>query len=200
MLRRYLLYLTGRPEAAEDLTQETFLQAWRSLDTFAEGAPLRPWLHRIAHREFLQALRARRPEAPLEAIPEPYEPRAVNLTEAVELRAMLEKLPIEEREIVVLHYLEGYQYSEIGRITGAPVGRVRQRLFEARERLRRELGEGDLIYLNEPLAPMRQWNWLPLDQMHALETRLVRGGVGHWASGVGEVGPKAQRPMPNAAS
>ena len=62
---RYLLYLTGHPQAAEDLTQETFLQAWRSLATFDESASLRPWLHRIAHREFLQALRRQR-RAPAE--------------------------------------------------------------------------------------------------------------------------------------
>src|SRR5438034_2873312 len=55
---RYLLYLTGRPEAAEDLAQETFLQVWRRLETFEGRAPLRLWLHRIAHREFLQALRS----------------------------------------------------------------------------------------------------------------------------------------------
>src|SRR3989442_1350753 len=67
---RYLLYLTGRPEAAEDLTQETFLQAWRRLDTFDEGAPLRPWLHRIAHREFLQSLRKQRPHSSLEDVVE----------------------------------------------------------------------------------------------------------------------------------
>src|ERR1041384_2491697 len=54
---RYLLYLTGSPEAAEDLAQETFLQAWRGLGTFDGRATLRTWLHRIAHREFLQALR-----------------------------------------------------------------------------------------------------------------------------------------------
>src|SRR5205809_5320632 len=48
---RYLLYLTGRADAAEDLTQETFLQAWRRLETFEGRSPLRPWLHRIAHRE-----------------------------------------------------------------------------------------------------------------------------------------------------
>src|SRR5690349_2462366 len=50
---RYLLYLTGSPEAAEDLTQETFLQAWRRLESFEGRAALRTWLHRIAHREFL---------------------------------------------------------------------------------------------------------------------------------------------------
>src|SRR5260370_540879 len=61
---RYLLYLTRRPEVAEDLTQETFLQAWRSRGTFDESASLRPWPQRIAHREFLQLLRwhRRQPE------------------------------------------------------------------------------------------------------------------------------------------
>src|SRR6266851_2944018 len=54
---RYLLYLTGSPEAAEDLTQETFLQAWRRLESFEGRAALRTWLHRIAHRELLQAVR-----------------------------------------------------------------------------------------------------------------------------------------------
>src|SRR5437870_2410920 len=44
---RYLLLLTGRPESAEDLAQETFLQAWRRLDRFEGRAPLRVWLHRI---------------------------------------------------------------------------------------------------------------------------------------------------------
>src|SRR5205809_7379196 len=63
---RYLLYLTGRPEAAEDLTQETFLQAWRHLDQFLGRAPLRAWLHAIAHRQFLRFLRRRREEASLE--------------------------------------------------------------------------------------------------------------------------------------
>jgi RNA polymerase sigma-70 factor (ECF subfamily) len=183
---RYLLYLTGRPEMAEDLTQETFLQAWRRLDTFDLSACLRPWLHRIAHREFLQALRSRRPETPLEEIAELREPQAAELAEAVELRMVLEKLPVEEREMVVLHYLEGYQYDEIARIVGAPVGRVRHRLTEARSRLQQELGEGDLTYLNEPAGLFRQWAWLPLDQMHALEARLGASTLSAGPGGAGE--------------
>src|SRR5437016_9616445 len=67
---RYLLYLTGQPQAAEDLTQETFLHAWRGLDRFEGRASLRLWLHRIAHREFLQGLRRQRPQTSLEEIPE----------------------------------------------------------------------------------------------------------------------------------
>src|SRR5689334_8371024 len=57
---RYLLYLTGRREMAEDLTQEAFLQAWRYLDRFVVRGSLGAWLHRIAHREFLQAVRSQR--------------------------------------------------------------------------------------------------------------------------------------------
>jgi RNA polymerase sigma-70 factor (ECF subfamily) len=138
---RYLLYLTGQPETADDLTQETFVQAWRSLNSLDDHAHLRPWLHRIAHREFLQALRSRHACASLDEIPELPEPRAAAQTSAVELRQVITRLPLEEREVVVLHYLEGYSYDEIAGILGAPVGRVRQRLVEARARLRRELDD-----------------------------------------------------------
>src|SRR5438876_778982 len=65
---RYLFYLTGRREAAEDLAQQTFVQAWRSLETFEGRSQLRTWLHRIAHREFLQSLRSQRPQLSLEEV------------------------------------------------------------------------------------------------------------------------------------
>ena len=138
---RYLLYLSGSRETAEDLTQETFVQAWRSLGALENGARLRPWLYRIAHREFLQAVRAQAPVASLEEVPAGCEPRAVDETKAIELRAILAALPIEEREMVVLHYLEGYNSEEIARIMGVPAGTVRYRLSEARVRLRRELSD-----------------------------------------------------------
>src|SRR5205809_5998493 len=109
---RFLLCRTGRPEAAADLTQETFVQAWRSLNTYDAGQPLRPWLLRIAYREFLQALRRERPLTSLELLAELPEAHAADLTEAVELREVIDRLPIEEREVVVLHYLEGYHCEE----------------------------------------------------------------------------------------
>jgi RNA polymerase sigma factor (sigma-70 family) len=188
----YLLYLTGRRETAEDLAQETFLQAWRRLETFDNRRPLRPWLHRIAHREFLQALRSRRSELSLEAIPEVAAPHRSDPAEAMELRAVLAVLPPDLREVLVLHYLEGHSYQEIAQIVAAPVTVVKHRLTAARAGLQRLLGEGDLPYLNEPSVPMRQWAWLPLDQMYALETRL-HGAVGRWA-----FGPVSQRPTPRS--
>src|SRR5713101_2786040 len=117
---RYLLYLTDSPDAAEDLTQETFLEAWRRLHTFESRSALRTWLHRIAHREFLQSRRSQR-LAPgygaqvgeqavvsLETVGEVLEPRSTGLAETIELRVILANLPTEERETLVLHYLEGY--------------------------------------------------------------------------------------------
>jgi RNA polymerase sigma-70 factor (ECF subfamily) len=199
---RYLLVLTGSRDSAEDLTQETFLQAWRRLDTFEGRSALRTWLHHIAHREFLQALRSRRLQISLEEAGELPEAHPTPVTETAELRAILGKLPMEQRHIVMLHYLEGHEYEEIAQILGIPSSRVKHRLSEARARLRQELGERDLAYLNEPSAPMRQWAWLPLDQMFALETRLTRGGVRRQALGVGSEGraPNAQRLTPDAWS
>jgi RNA polymerase sigma factor (sigma-70 family) len=100
---RYLLWLTGRPEAAEDLTQETFVRAWRHLDRFDDRAPLRSWLLCITRREFLRSRRDARPQTALEEAPEVADARTAELTEAVELRAVIRKLPIEEGEVVVLH-------------------------------------------------------------------------------------------------
>jgi RNA polymerase sigma-70 factor, ECF subfamily len=175
---RYLLWLTERPEVAEDLSQETLVRAWRHLDTFDDRASLRTWLHRIAHREFLRFLRSRREQASLDEVAEAADSRMAGWTEAVELREVIRKLPAEEGEVMVLHYLQGYDCQEIAQIVGAPVSTVKYRLLVARSHLQRELGEGDLVYLNEPAAPMRQWAWLPLDQMHALESRLAIRAVG----------------------
>jgi RNA polymerase sigma-70 factor, ECF subfamily len=170
---RYLLYLTGHRETAEDLTQETFLLAWRHLDQFQGRAPVQLWLHTIARREFLRARRRQRAATSLEEAAQLPEVRAALWTEEAELRVLLSKLPEEQQEVMLLSYLGGYSSSEIAQIIQAPARTVRYLLAKARTHLSQALGQGDLTYLNEPAAPMRQWAWLPLDQMHALETRLV---------------------------
>jgi RNA polymerase sigma-70 factor (ECF subfamily) len=179
---RHLLYLSGHREIAEDLTQETFFQAWRHLDRFEGRAPLGHWLHRIAHREFVRSLRSRRTHVPLAESGDLPTPHGAVWTEAVELRELIRKLPLAQREAVVLHYLGGHPCEEIAQIVHAPVGTIKYRLSAARTHLQRELGGGDLAYLNQPALPMRQWAWLPLDQMDALEARLVMGGAGAGAT------------------
>jgi RNA polymerase sigma-70 factor, ECF subfamily len=172
---RYLLYLARQPDLAEDLTQETFLQAWRRRETFQGRGSLRGWLLRIAHREFLHLLERHPAPSGPEELAEMPAPNGTAWLDTLALRQVIDGLPLEQREAVLLHYLEGYSSAEIARIVDAPAATVRYRLARARERLRQALGEGDLLYLNEPAAPMRQWAWLPLDQIHALEARLTRG-------------------------
>jgi RNA polymerase sigma-70 factor (ECF subfamily) len=195
---RYLLRLTGCPETAEDLTQAGearfgasgserqhrgpgpgFLQAWRRLETFDDRAPFGPWLHRIAYREFLQALRSQRPQTSLEDVTELSEVGAASWTELMALREVIRKLPVEEGEVVMLHYLQGHNCQEIAHIIRAPVTTVKYRLSMARFHLQRELGEGDLIYLNGPGAATLPWVRRPLDPTSSAETRLP--GSDRWA-------------------
>jgi RNA polymerase sigma-70 factor, ECF subfamily len=173
---RYLLYLAAQPDLADDLTQETFLQGWRYLHTFRGRGSLRGWLLRIARREFLHLLQRRQAEPGMEELGELASREGTAWLESVELRQVINRLPPEERDVMLLHYLEGYSSSQIAPIIGVPGRTVRRRLEQARKRLRQELGEDDLAYLNEPVAPMRQWAWLPLEQMHALEQRLSWAG------------------------
>lgn len=145
---RYLLGLTGCPEQAADLTQDTFVRAYRSLDTFnATLASLATWLHRIAYREFLQALRARRPEDQVEEASDNADLCGADWQEAVELREVLRTLPLDEQQVLVLHYLEDRSCEEISEIVGVPVGTVKYRLFEGRASLRRQLE------VTEPTTP-----------------------------------------------
>jgi RNA polymerase sigma-70 factor (ECF subfamily) len=170
---RYLYWLTRQPETAEDLAQETFVRAWRFLDRFDGHGSLRAWLHCIAHREFLRFVRSRRDQTALEEAPEIAAPRAAAWMEELELREVIEALPAEQREVTILHYLEGYECEEIARIVGAPAGTVKSRLWAARARLRQALGEGDLSYLNGSPLSRRRWVWPPLEEMRALEARLT---------------------------
>jgi RNA polymerase sigma-70 factor (ECF subfamily) len=94
---RYLLYLTGRPDVAEDLTQETFLEGWRCLETFQGRGSLRSWLYRIAHRQFLRLLKRRQAELDLDGIAEAIAPAATAWTDTVELREAIDRLPRPQR-------------------------------------------------------------------------------------------------------
>jgi RNA polymerase sigma-70 factor (ECF subfamily) len=141
-LLAHLARLTGDAHVAEDLTQETFVQVWRHLATFQGRGSLRSWLHRIARREFLDWLQRPQAVLGLDGIADVAALEATVWMEGVELRACIHRLPLEEREVVLLHHLEGYTSSEIAPIVGAPARTVRLRLAQARERLARELAPG----------------------------------------------------------
>ncbi|HEU5328512.1 MAG: sigma-70 family RNA polymerase sigma factor [Thermomicrobiales bacterium] len=157
-LYRTALRLSRNPQDAEDLVQETYLNAFRSLDRFEEGTNLRAWLFRILNNAFISQYRRRkrRPSSSLEDVTEYYlydhlaeggaSPRPENperdvlalLGDETVLQA-LEELPVEFRQVELLADVEGFSYREIADILGIPIGTVMSRLYRARRRLQKAL-------------------------------------------------------------
>lgn len=122
--------------AAEDIAQEAFLSALRSLDRFDRRRPLGPWLHRIVVNRAIDWSRARalRPETSADAAPEPVAP-AADGGFAEEVVAALAALGPEHRAVVVLRHLLGYTPGEIAAMLDLPRGTVNSRLRRALDAL-----------------------------------------------------------------
>ena len=137
-----LAWAMAGAEGAADLAQETFLAAVRALPSFRGESALSTWLISILRNQYTLWLRGRRKWRAVGALgpelPAP-EPRKVEGA----ARDVLEKareLPEELRTTLVLFYVEGLKYAEIAQALDCPVGTVRSRLFEARERLKARIG------------------------------------------------------------
>ncbi|RDI53027.1 RNA polymerase sigma-29 (SigE) subunit [Nocardia mexicana] len=139
--------LTGDPQDAEDLTQETFIRVFRSLSNYQPGT-FEGWLHRITTNLFLDMVR-RRNRIRMEALPDDYDrvpsegpdPEQVyhdaNLDP--DLQSALDALAPEFRAAVVLCDIEGLSYEEIGATLGVKLGTVRSRIHRGRQALREHL-------------------------------------------------------------
>jgi RNA polymerase sigma-70 factor (ECF subfamily) len=149
--------MTRRHEVADDITQDTFVRAYRNLERFEIGRPLKPWLTRIAVNLAINYLngvakreqplytedapggpgrreetRASRPE-PLDSNPE----RALESEElALDLDRAVSLLPFEQRTVFLLKVVEEMRYEEIAKLLGISEGTVMSRLSRARGRLR----------------------------------------------------------------
>jgi RNA polymerase sigma factor (sigma-70 family) len=138
----------GSRDLAEEATQQTFVKAWRAAEGFDAARELGPWLATIARRTAIDIHRreARRPTAPLDDVA-PADPSIVELPigversfEVAEVRAAIDTLPAEEREIVRLQHLEELTHTEVAERLGVPVGTVKSRSFRAHKRLASMLG------------------------------------------------------------
>jgi RNA polymerase sigma factor (sigma-70 family) len=139
--------LSGNPQDAEDLTQETFVRVFRSLADFSPGT-FEGWLHRITTNLFLDMVR-RRQRIRFDALPEDTErlPGAAPSPEQVyadthldpQVQAALDALSPEFRVAVVLCDIEGLTYEEIAATLGIKLGTVRSRIHRGRVQLRQAL-------------------------------------------------------------
>lgn len=169
----FIWHFLQNREASEDLTQETFVRAWESLHSLKSNDAFQVWLHQIARRLCLDALRKRAWEKPMSDIAT-YDDQKVSVGEvetdlefALEGKSSPEEIDPEEtlfeserkkvvhiavsklsqplREVVVLHYFEGLPVDEIAKVLGVPIGTVLSRLARARKSLRKLLAH----YLDE---------------------------------------------------
>jgi RNA polymerase sigma-70 factor, ECF subfamily len=149
--------LSGNQHDAEDLTQETFIRVFRSVQNYQPGT-FEGWLHRITTNLFLDMVR-RRGRIRMEALPEDYdrvpadEPNPEQIYHdsrlGADLQAALDSLAPEFRAAVVLCDIEGLSYEEIGATLGVKLGTVRSRIHRGRQALRdylaRHSTDADLV-------------------------------------------------------
>jgi RNA polymerase sigma-70 factor (ECF subfamily) len=134
---RAALLVVGDAAAAEDIAQESFLAAVRSLDRFDRKRPFGPWLHRIVVNRAIDFTRARRlrREIDLERVAEPAASERELDSRADEIALALSSLGPEQRAVIVLRYLLEYTPGEIAELLGLPRGTVNSRLRRGLDRL-----------------------------------------------------------------
>lgn len=118
-------------QSADDLVQETYLRAHRSLSRFAGDSSLRTWLLSIARHVCVDEIRARTRRRRLEWS-QPPAPAVVEPAGLVDLELLVESLLPERREAFVLTQLLGLSYGEAAEVAGCPVGTIRSRVARAR--------------------------------------------------------------------
>jgi len=142
---RLILRMSGRPELAQEWTQDTFLRAFSRLDQFRGDAALSSWLHAIAVSITLNGLRTHKRR---EAFAAPLDEATTVAARSSEhsdpdlksrLKSAIAALPEGTRRVFVMHDVEGFTHEEISEALGCAVGTSKSQLFRAREKLRSAL-------------------------------------------------------------
>ena len=174
-LRRYArVLLRRRPDAADDLVQDTILRGIEKMHLFASGTNLRAWLFTVMHNQYVNSIRRvtrHGQEIEVDKVHLSAPPTQTASLELRDLERAIDRLPDEQRITLLLIGLEGMKYEEVAKICNVPIGTVRSRLSRAREELRRMLdGGGDAPRVPPSLR-------LPGDQTGAEVKGEERAGV-----------------------
>ena len=145
------LRMTGNAEDAADMTQETFIKAYNSLQAFRGDSKFSVWLYRIASNVCLDFLRSRsrKPTVSLSVEDDEGEETELDIADESQspelllergltrdaVRRGLEALPPDYRQILLLREIQGLSYEEIADTLSIEVGTVKSRIFRARKRL-----------------------------------------------------------------
>ena len=132
----------GNAALADDLAQETFIRAWRSLADFRGDSSFRTWLYRIAYRSFLSEVRRHQPDTEEVAehhavAPDESESRAF----MDDFDAALRQLSPAQRDAVHFALQRGFSHPEIADIMGLPIGTVKTHVLRGRHKLQELLSD-----------------------------------------------------------
>jgi RNA polymerase sigma-70 factor, ECF subfamily len=154
-LRRYAWSLLRSPDDADDLVHDCLVRALDKLGTRHEDADIRAWLFTIMHNLFVSQYRRGKTRPAAESLDETHE-SAGSLRPSQEdglhwrdLLRGLERLPEEQRSVVLLVSVEDLSYAETAAVLGVPIGTVMSRLARGREKLRQYTDA-------EPRPPLRR--------------------------------------------
>lgn len=146
-LFRTAVRVIGNRTEAEDLVQETYLQAWKSFDRFEMGTNCRAWLYKILfnvinhhRRKWSRLQTVREDDGILEETLAHEPPVPQHITDEDVLKA-LDGVPDHYREVVLLADVEGFSYKEIAETLNIPLGTVMSRLSRGRKHLRGGLAD-----------------------------------------------------------
>jgi len=145
----YVFELVRNEQTALDIVQETFISAVRHLGSLREDDKFGSWLFGIAHQKCIQRWRRQnREEAALEefaAAPPEHEDDPAEMLirheQEAQFMALLNQLPLPQRSVLLLHFVEDFSLEEIAGITGAALGTVKSRLHYAKKALRKLIEE-----------------------------------------------------------
>ncbi len=145
----YVFELVHDEQASLDLVQETFIAAVKHIGSLRDDEKFGGWLFGIAHQKCIQRWRRQdRKEVSLDEIPEsPDESeggpddRLIRQEQEAEFMQGLNQLPLPQRAVLLLHFVENFSIDEIARVMNTPPGTVKSRLFYAKKSLRQLLEE-----------------------------------------------------------
>ncbi len=140
----------GNAEDAQDVTQEAFIKAFRSLDTYRKGAVFAAWIYRITSNLCIDYFRARKPTVSLDTAVNPErssmqdsannpETLVLRKSHAEYIREAIMDLPENYRNVIILRHFQGMSVEEISQLLDIPQGTVKTHLYRGRERLRLRL-------------------------------------------------------------
>lgn len=132
-IHRTLLGMTGNHSVAEELTQETFIKAWKGLPQFGFRSSLKTWIYQVAVNVGRDWLRGHKTMA---LVAEESREENVNTSEQTAIREALLVMDEDSRMVIILYYWEGMNQEEMSLILSIPQGTVKSRLFTAKSRLR----------------------------------------------------------------